>query len=486
MATVTAEKKRCFVVMGFGLKTDLATGRRINMDKTYKLLIKPTVESVGLECVRADEIRHTGVIDVPMYQELLSADVVVADLSTANLNATYELGVRHALRPWTTVVISENKLAYPFDVNHIAITSYALLDGGIDFEEVERFRGVLAAKLRAVMGTPTPDSPVYTFLNNLTPPRLMVAAAAAGAAAGAALERGIAAPPDLTAGAPPVGEKSLSELIEDGEQAIKDSEFSSARKSFAKALDLTKPTAGGKGDDSPDPYLLQRLALATYKAGKPDAVSALNEALAILEPLNPHDSNDPETAGLCGAIEKRLFESGQGSAHLASAIKYYARGYLLRDDYYNGINLAYLTNLRADTDLDPTDSDRIADLVYANRIRREVLVLCDAELRSLSEREERRDAAPPTRALDPLKREFTHSEMERKFWCLATKAEAHYGLGEMNAYREAKDQAYAIAPTPADWMKATLERQIGQLDALLTKHGRLLTPPWPGPAAAAG
>jgi hypothetical protein len=110
--------------MGFGLKTDYATGRKLDLNKSYRLLIKPVVEEKGIICVRADEIRHSGVIDVPMYQELLTADLVIADLSTANSNAFYELGIRHALRPWTTIVISESKLPYPFDLNHVSITGY--------------------------------------------------------------------------------------------------------------------------------------------------------------------------------------------------------------------------------------------------------------------------------------------------------------------------------------------------------------------------
>ena len=56
-----------------------------------------------------------------MYNQLITADVVIADLSTNNPNAFYELGVRHALRPKTTIVIAENELKPPFDVNH---TSY--------------------------------------------------------------------------------------------------------------------------------------------------------------------------------------------------------------------------------------------------------------------------------------------------------------------------------------------------------------------------
>jgi hypothetical protein len=102
-------KKRCFVVMGFGLKTDYATGRMLDLNKSYRLLIKPVVESKGLECIRADEMLYSGTIDQPMYNELLHADVVIADLSTANVNAFYELGIRHAMRPYTTIVMAEDK-----------------------------------------------------------------------------------------------------------------------------------------------------------------------------------------------------------------------------------------------------------------------------------------------------------------------------------------------------------------------------------------
>src|SRR5688572_11217578 len=163
---------RCFVVMGFGTKTDYATGRKLDLNKSYRLLIKPVVEEKGLVCIRADEIRHSGSIDLPMYRELLKADVVIADLSTANVNAFYELGIRHALRPRTTIVISEDKLTYPFDLNHIKITSYTHLGDGIEYEEVERFRKLLGETLQAVLDKEDPDSPVYTYLDQLQPPTL--------------------------------------------------------------------------------------------------------------------------------------------------------------------------------------------------------------------------------------------------------------------------------------------------------------------------
>ena len=52
----------CFVIMGFGEKNDLATGRKLNLDATYKHVIKPAVEGAKYTCIRADEVRHSGVI----------------------------------------------------------------------------------------------------------------------------------------------------------------------------------------------------------------------------------------------------------------------------------------------------------------------------------------------------------------------------------------------------------------------------------------
>ena len=87
----TPPQKKCFVVMGFGTKTDLATGRKLNLDISYNALIKPVLKEKGWLCIRADEIPHSNMIDVEMYKELLTSDVVIADLSTSNVNAFYEL-----------------------------------------------------------------------------------------------------------------------------------------------------------------------------------------------------------------------------------------------------------------------------------------------------------------------------------------------------------------------------------------------------------
>jgi hypothetical protein len=470
--------KRCFVVMGFGIKTDYATGRKLDLNKSYRLLIKPVAEEKGLVCVRADEIRHSGAIDVPMYEQLLTADVVIADLSTANPNALYELGIRHALRPRTTIVISESKLPYPFDLNHVMITSYTHLGENIDYDEVMDFRKKLGDTLEAVLLEQKTDSPVYTFLHQLTPPTLRERTTEVVTQAAHALEQAGEALTEAGAGirtakAGPA-DKTLATLTDQGEQAIKDSRFSDAKTFFGLALRLCK---GDLEEASPaaheDTYLIQRLVLATYKAKQPDELSALNEALNVLETkLNLEDSNDPETVGLAGAIEKRFFDKGQGAEHLARAIRYYARGYYLRNDRYNGINLAYLLNVRTDTSLDATNEDKIADLVFANRIRRDVLALCEQELENVRRRQTRLETKP-----DQIKAEQEVRDLDEKFWLLATEAEAYFGLGQLVEYEKRRNAAQALKP--AAWMMDSFDQQIGRLRSLLQKHGHLLNPPWP-------
>ena len=67
----------------------------------------------------SNELIDTPIIDSRIYEHLLGADVVVADLSTSNANALYELGVRHALRPHATIIMAEKQFEIPFDLNHL-------------------------------------------------------------------------------------------------------------------------------------------------------------------------------------------------------------------------------------------------------------------------------------------------------------------------------------------------------------------------------
>ena len=472
--TSSNEHRRCFVVMGFGTKTDYATGRKLDLNKSYRLLIKPVVEEKGLICIRADEIRHSGSIDVPMYKELLKADVVIADLSTANVNAFYELGIRHALRPHTTIVISEDKLAYPFDLNHIKITSYTHLGEGIEYEEVERFRKILGETLQAVLEKKEPDSPVYTYLDGLTPPLLKEEAQAE------ITDRVIGEMEDSEDDGglkvlkrPKVKvDKTLALLIEQGEAAIDRKDFPRARKLFDSALLIG--VDGMEADKlKHDPYLVHRLALATYKSQKPDAITALKEGLKLLEQLDLAHTNDPETVTLAGAIEKKFYELGQGDEHLSNAILFFQRGYYLLNNRYNCINLAYMQNCRANSSLCTTREEQIADMVYASHTRRRVLEVCENDLAEVFRREQRKPIADGDNQEMIKQRSYNN---EQKFWIYVNKAEAHFALGEFDEYKQAVETAKAIEHKP--WMMESFEEQVSKLRILLERNGHLLNPAW--------
>ena len=128
----------CFVVMGYGTKVAYSKGKKprtLDLDKTYAAIIEPAVKATGLHCVRSDTVSQSGIIDKNMYEMLLRADLVIADISTANPNALYELGVRHALRPYSTILMKEKDGDFQFDLNHVATFQYKHLGEDIGAAE---------------------------------------------------------------------------------------------------------------------------------------------------------------------------------------------------------------------------------------------------------------------------------------------------------------------------------------------------------------
>ncbi len=453
-------KKRCFVVMGFGTKTDYVSGRKLDLNKSYKYLIKPVVESKGLECVRADEILHSGSIDVQMYKELLMADLVIADLSTSNCNAIYELGIRHALRPFTTIVVSEDKLVYPFDLNHIVINKYNHLGDAIDIEEAERFKEGLGKQIEAVINKEESDSPVYTYLNSLLPPRIQEALDDA--------DEKIAEKntPIKVPGA------ALSKIIQDAEDLIEEKEFEKAKLLFQTAIVLANMNSS-----QPDTYLSHRLAFTTYKAAKPDVISSLYESMKLLESINLAHTNDPETVSMAGAIEKKLYECGEGDTHLDEALLYFLRSYYTLNNRYNGINLALTYVYRANSGLAKSDIERSADLVMAKRTWSRVLFLCERDWQIVLEKEKNEEA----RFKDGTKdgQELQEYYNTQKFWILVNRAEAYFGLGKPDDYN--KYVELAKKNPHATWMWESFTGQIGKLANELTKVGHLMEPSWRAP-----
>lgn len=141
-------KPLCFVLMPFGKKRDPGGGPEIDFNLIYELGIHTGIEDAGMEPIRADEERIGGIIHKPMFERLLLCDYAVADLTTANPNVFYELGVRHAVKPATMRSIFAEHQQIPFDVNYLRSVPY-LLGENNEFgdREADRLRSLLAEKL---------------------------------------------------------------------------------------------------------------------------------------------------------------------------------------------------------------------------------------------------------------------------------------------------------------------------------------------------
>src|SRR4051812_42166916 len=125
-----SQRPLCFVLMPFGTKPS-AGGATIDFDVVYRELIRPAIDHAGLEPLRADEEMTGGVIHKPMFERLILCEFAVADLTTANANVFYELGVRHSVRPRSTILLfAEGGTQLPFDVAPLRAIPYRLNPDG--------------------------------------------------------------------------------------------------------------------------------------------------------------------------------------------------------------------------------------------------------------------------------------------------------------------------------------------------------------------
>jgi len=158
----------CFVLMPFGVKSDPVSNITINFDVIYEEIIRPAIEAAGLKAIRTDEEKVGGIIQKHIFERLILCDYAVADLTTANANVYYELGVRHAMRPWSTVLIFANGVRLPFDLGPVRGLPYHLDQAGNAADSASD-RDKLAEQLRAARREAT-DSPLFQLLDNLPRP----------------------------------------------------------------------------------------------------------------------------------------------------------------------------------------------------------------------------------------------------------------------------------------------------------------------------
>lgn len=160
-------KPYCFVLMPFGRKSD-ENGQVVEFDLIYEKIIAPSILDADLEPVRADEEIIGGIIHKPMFERLMMCDYAIADLTTANANVFYELGIRHGVRPYSTILIAGSGMRLPFDVAPLRAILYEVDDHGNPVNP-EKYRKILCERLVSCR-EPIEDSPLYQLVTDFPRP----------------------------------------------------------------------------------------------------------------------------------------------------------------------------------------------------------------------------------------------------------------------------------------------------------------------------
>ena len=106
----------CFVIQPFDKK----------FVKRYDDVYKPALTDAGLEPYRVDQDPSTEKLIDSIEEQIASATICLADITTDNPNVWYELGYAFAVgRSVIMVCSNERDGKYPFDIQHRTVIQYA-------------------------------------------------------------------------------------------------------------------------------------------------------------------------------------------------------------------------------------------------------------------------------------------------------------------------------------------------------------------------
>jgi hypothetical protein len=379
--------------MPFGEKHDPSGGPLINFDRVYEEGLAPAIRDAGMEPIRADEERTGGIIHKPMFERLLLCDYAVADLTTANANVFYELGVRHTARPRTTLTIYADHRPIPFDVNFLRSTPYQLGDDNrFGVIEADALRATVTDRLHDLRESATEpdsvDSPLFQLLGEWVPGDV------------ARLKT------DLFRDAVRLNEDIKRRLATVRATARDSSRIAEATAQMAEVRSSIEPIVDAEAGTLVDlllthraledwngmialyadlPAVLRRQVLLreqvafayNRRAGANDDDADRDKALAILEDVEEQQGPSSETGGLIGRIYKDRWKAASAAddhvlsaAYLGEAIDAYRRGFHAdQRDTYPGVNLVALLDIRA-SEHDLEEKSRVLPVVRFSTERR--------------------------------------------------------------------------------------------------------------------
>ena len=387
-----------FVVMPFGDKevqsaTPATPALNISFNDVYDLLINPALTKAGCVPFRADQEVGAGDIRTDMYFELVTADVILADISILNANVFYELGVRHGVAPRGVFMIHGGWAKRPFDVapdrtfdydGKLFVTKKEERDDAWQARmtaEAERLGKALRSALE--VDEQTIGSPVYKELVGLKPADWSGIQTARAKYFGEVFSDWRARvevaklngwPGDILtlADDAPTRFHRVKLLWQAADALCSMERFEAALPVLKDLLALDPKNRDG----------LTRLGLVLGRLGQ------ISEAKVHMMSVAEQYKGDTEAQGILGRVYKDLWrlewkdaetlperqaQAVSSSNYIASAVRSYDQAARQKFDYYNGINVVsfvkLLDHLKTATGDQPVDCkvNDVADLISVVR-----------------------------------------------------------------------------------------------------------------------
>jgi hypothetical protein len=366
-------KPLCFMIMPYGRKpTQTEVGRgpaEIDFNALWDRGYVPVIKELGYEPVRADQ--DTGALIISqMLERLYFADLVLADMTIANGNVYYEVGIRHAAKEKGCVLLAADWSRQLFDLGQMRTVRYPLPEGDVTEPTVQAFHVAIKDAIQKLASSVSPmHASIRGFPFNVDEQTASsMKDQMMELAAFQANVRAVRASPcsekmkraqELVArhGIPPMTSLvalALLRLLRDSADSAND--WDAVLDFIAK---LPNELAG-------QAEAREQLAFALSNTGKHV------ESIAELETLVDTAGPTPERLGLLGGRYKRLFMSAatpqEQLLYLNKSIQQYERGMDLDlNDYYCSCNLPRLYRLR----------NRKGDEERAQSVLKIVIVACE-------------------------------------------------------------------------------------------------------------
>jgi len=346
--------RTCFVSIPFGVKQDV-TGRALDFEYLYATVIRPAVESVGIECRRLDELVAGAIWHKGLFEALVSSDVLIADITTGNPNVFYELGIRHALRRGRTILIwgggpIPGNLSYARAIRYDPDASGQLTGVAADV-----FRNILQDSVREAGRTTINDSPIYEFFPDLNvelPPELE---RAPSKRIRKAATRNPFADVAVRSPARAKSELEASEAVVRGSADVDPTEFLNLLRRYRDLSDWDRLIALAD-ETPPSAHTAESRQLLALALNRRNRTGDRDRAIELMEQHVAQTGGDSETFGILGRIYKDRYDeavadgnSDDAKAHLDRAIHAYRDGFMKNPaDLYSGINVIDLLRQRSD------------------------------------------------------------------------------------------------------------------------------------------